>query len=410
MRNTVFFGLKTGHFLITILLLFSGCRNSTELSLSFGDPLSETAHIFTETYDGDVLVQIHLYSVFVAAMKEIGGPDEMEVIRGNDKEHYFIRPVDLLYENKIVIGVKFGVFHEEYGGKQIGTVTVYTYTDSHEPSSLLLNLKGHSDLQFDNLVDMHRYEVVNAIDRYEIEPKSEIELIACLSDAYTFNGSWSLADKTLIHFLHIAEDPTIEDYTPLQEDWQMDVSPDGIIRTFRSWYYQGGNGWGSSWQKDFIYYRSGEINHIIQGFYDWAYGDEMVHGNFPYMDETNIKTWGRGDDKIYLFEATFFDPLPIPFGDEKEPCKEFFTTLGAFRIVDGSLTPVSFMKTKKQTFDKVCVIAANENPRFYVNEGKGILGVPLVETGDYAFRGKYLVYEWNPKSGMFEYTGKKEKL
>ena len=397
-----------------ILIVFvSGCKHkASSLSLSYGDPLGETAHIFSETYIGDVLVQIHLYSIWVAAMKETGGPDEMDVISGDKKEHYYIRPSVLLHDKNTVTGVQYDVFPKEYGSEKIGSVTVYTYEDSKGPYCIVLNLLKFKNIQFDNIVDMHRYEVVNAIDRYAIESEDEINLIACLSDAYTFNGSWSLSDKTLIHFLYVSEDPTTVDFTPLQDDWLLAASPDGLIRTFRSWYYQGGNGWGSTWQQDFLYYRSGETNHIIQNFYDWSYGDEMVHGNFPTMDDSTIKIWGKGESKIYLFEATFYDPLPEPYNDDDAngPSREFFTTLGAFRIVDGSLTPAAILKTKKQTLDKVCVTATNENPHFYINESKGILGVPLVETGDYAFHGKYLVYEWNTKTGMFEFSGKKEKL
>ena len=406
--------------LAIILILVSGCNcKNAQIVLQRGDFLYENAHVFAEAYDEDILTQIHLYNELAGGYKEMGGPNLMNITRGNEIQTYYlhVQKTKMVEEDHAKCQEIIYTYSKEENGKTLGTVSLRSDSLLDTPESIRLKPKKGHEITFGTPISLHRHEVIGEIDNYmTIDNETEIKLVSALVFEPTVYDRWSLADKNLMLFLHKCEDPSEVDFSPLKDNWDMAVSPDGAIRTFVSWYYDGGNGLGSHWPVDILYYRSERTNHVISSFYDWAISEDgddinLVTGNFPFINGHSIKTFGKGEKTIYLFELTFEDPRPMPFvEDDTKHYKDYYSIVGAFKIVDGSLIPTKVFKTKTETLDKICVAAAEDIPRFVINESKGVLGVPLIEAGDYEFHGKYLVYEWNSKSGMFEYNDKKEKL
>lgn len=402
-------------FLAIILILASGCKSKiVQNGLRHGDFLYENAHVFACTYDEDILIQIHLYNEFAGFYKELGGPNRMDVTRGNDTQRYYLyvqktKMVEDGHQERQIITYTYSL---EEDGKTLGTVSLRSDMLLDTPESIRLSPKKGHDITFGTPISLHRHEVIGDIDYHgiiKIDNEAEIKLISTLVSYYHFYDNYSLADKNLMLFLHKCEDPTEVDFSPLKYNWDMAVSQDGAIRTFVSIYYSDGNGLGSYWPVGILFYRSEDTNHIIDNCYDWAFN--LVDGVFPRGIEQSIKTWNKSEKTIYLIGLTIEDYEPWTIVDDnRERCIGYYSIIGAFKIIDGSLIPAKVFKTKTQTLDKICVAAASNIPYFVVNESKGIFGVPLIETGDYEFHGQYLVYEWNPKSGMFEYNGRKDRI
>ena len=58
----------------------------------------------------------------------------------------------------------------------------------------------------------------------------------------------------------------------------------------------------------------------------------------------------------------------------------------------------------------ITVFSENGYALFKNDVKKGFLGIPLIESNDYQHHGKYIIYEWNSKTGLFEYNGKIDRM
>ena len=188
---------------------------------------------------------------------------------------------------------------------------------------------------------------------------------------------------------------------------QVSQSSDGVVQSFLIVSETGGSGSEAWSQSNIVQYRSAGVNHFIYDFDEW--NSHLMKGNFLHLYDVEIADWKDGNRTIYLFNNKYFDSHPMSFPGGADQAT--FSTIGAFRIVDGSLVPAEIFKTRNGTLNSIVVACASEEaPGFKVDKAKGVLGVPLIETDDYLFHGKYLVYDWNPDTGMFEYNGKKQPL
>ena len=108
------------------IAMAAGCKQkSTRQELEFEDFLYDNIHVFAHTYADDVFVQIHLYSIDEWGVRSMGGPREMEVIRGNDKEHYYLRLKKTSWREEgydKYEDVVYNLYLEEYADESEGTV------------------------------------------------------------------------------------------------------------------------------------------------------------------------------------------------------------------------------------------------------------------------------------------------
>ena len=393
--------------------LMAGCgQKSDQKELGPGDFLYDNAHIFAHTYVDDVFVQVHLCGLYEWGEEGFGGPREMEVIRGNEREHYYLRLKKIsrreeqyyLYED-----VVYNLFLEENATESVGTVAISCIPSECMLKRVELKIRKAASVELENVFAVNNGELVDSYTPSPDAPNNNVRLFECLRGELQPYDDWAQSDKLLMLFLFENEDPTKVDFSPM-ESWTITDSPDRAIRSFCSSYYSGGNGHGSVWEMNILYYRSGGVNHVVRDFDHWILELEDCDGNFPYLSDSKIWTWGKGEDTIYFFEDHYNDEVPQPFLENERFFRNEMAFLGAFRIVNGSLIPANVLKTKNDVLSKVLVCSDGPAADYKLDRKKGLLGVPLVEKDDYAFHGRYLIYEWNPQSGMFEYDGRKEKM
>ena len=396
------------------IAMAAGCKQkSTRQELEFEDFLYDNIHVFAHTYADDVFVQIHLYSIDEWGVRSMGGPREMEVIRGNDKEHYYLRLKKTSWREEgydKYEDVVYNLYLEEYADESEGTVLLSCIPYENKVERVELKLRKAAPVELENAFTLDNTELVESYTSFSDAPNTNVRLFECLRGGRQPDGDWAQSDKLLMLFLFENENPMKVDFSPM-ESWTIVDSPDGAIRSFWSSYYAGGNGFGSIWEMNILYYRSGDVNHVVREFDKWVCDEDgVLHGNFPYREDQKIWTWGTGENTVYFFENHYVDAIPIQFLDSQKYYRNEMALLGAFRIVNGSLIPAKVLKTKNDVLNKVAVYSDGPAANYKLDRRKGLLGVPLIEKDDYSFHGKYLIYEWNPRSGMFEYNGRKEKM
>lgn len=394
-------------FLIALCALFTCCGQSHShqlaekaLELDPGDFLYDNSHIYAQGYDGDDLVELHLFNDSHGYYAPNGGPDAITIMRGNINEDYTLRLES--------VGVKDDAYDVTYqildDGEDKGTVCFRgEWYEGQYGTIVLKNNKREVVFPYTMLIDGNE-ELIPREDA-----SAAIRLIAALNSVDRISEDWPIAAKNLDLFLHRdLEYGKIFDFTPLNEFWEIVKSSDGRLTSFLIDYYMGGNGAGSFNQRQILQFWSDGANHVIEDFDRWIWEAQTRGYNFPYLYSHRIHSWGKGADSIYFFEYSFIDDKPMPF-DDGEHAKEYISILGAFRIVNGSIVPVKVIKTKSSTLNMV-IVESSKEANYKLDTTNGVLGVPLIETDDYQHHGKYILYEWNPKSQLFEYNGRKERL
>ena len=382
-----------------VVLSLSGCGCSKDpVELVPGDYLYDMEHVFAHGYDGDELVELHLYDELTYYHLG-GGPDALTVLRGNKSENYTLKlefngvkddlavyEYALLDEKKNKVGTL--VFRGDYYDYMFGVFELKTKRKE---------VKCHYPL------------FINSYEKLipQGNETAALQLISALNCVDRVSEDWPVAAKNLDLFLHRDLKPET-DLTSLDRSLDIAHSPDGRLTSFFIRYYAGGNGPGSIEQREILQYWSEGNNHVIEDFDRWAEWENGSEYNSPYLSNHRMLSWGEGDDTLYFIEYSYQDQIPMVF-DDGEHAKKWITVLGAFRIVDGSIVPVEAIKTRNSSMSKVIVESENETG-FKLDAAQGVLGVPLIEKDDYHHHGKYLLYEWNPKSKMFEYNGRTERL
>ena len=389
-------------FLFTVVVLsLSGCgRSKAPETLAPGDPLYDMVHIFAHGYDGDELVELHLYDE-LSYYHLGGGPDAITVLRGNKCENYTLR-LDFNGVKDDSVVSEYRLLDEKR--KKVGTLVFRGEYDDYVSGVIELKTKQKE-------VECHHPLFINSYERLIPwgDETAALQLIAALNCVERVSEDWPVAAKNLDLFLHRdLEHGKKTDFSSLDDSWDVVHSPDGRLSSFLIDYYMGGNGAGSYGQREILQYWSEGVNHVIEDFDSWVDWENMPEYNIPYLCSHEIHSWGEGDDTLYFVEYLYQDQIP-KFLVEEEHVKEWISVLGAFRIVDGSIVPVEAIKTRDSSLSKVVVESENETS-FKWDTARGVLGVPLIETDDYLHHGKYLLYEWNPKSKMFEYNGRTERL
>lgn len=394
--------------LLTTLAVLASCGHShgnrraeKTLELEPGDFLYDNAHIYAQGYDGDDLVELHLFNdSYGYYYAPYGGPDAITITRGNQSEDYSLSLKS--------IGVKDETYEITYqildDKKDKGTVCFRAeWYDGQYGVIVLKNKKKEVIFPHTMLINGNE-ELIPREDA-----SSAIKLITALNSVERVSEDWPIAVKNLDLFLHRdLEYGEKTDFTPLNEFWEIVKSSDGRLTSFLIDYYMGGNGAGAFNQRQILQFWSDGANHVIEDFDRWIWEAQTYGYNFPYLYSHRIHSWGKGTDAIYFFEYSFIDDKPMTF-DDGEHAKEYISILGAFRIVNGSIVPVKVIKTKSSTLNMV-IVESSKEANYKLDTTNGVLGVPLIETDDYQHHGKYILYEWNPKSQLFEYNGRKERL
>lgn len=389
---------KITYILVMMLMACGQPKTNTYDVLQTDDLLYDVAHLFAHCYDGNELVQLHLYNSFCHRYYLLdGGPDALTITRGNKKNDYKLR----FYKNSSN-GPSFSLYNENED--KCGIVT-FCYNDDEPFGTITINKE--KKIRFDSDLFINVYEDLIPWDDNE----AAIQLIDALNNPFRAYQDWPIDVKNLSLLLHRnLEFGKQVDFTPLNDDFDIIKSPDGFLTSFLINYTAGGNGAGAYFQRTILQYWSEGVNHVIEDFDDWISEDGRLLGyNFPNLIRHNILASGLGDDIIYFFEYTYYDQMPVLF-DDNEHEKEYINLLGAFRIIDGSIVPVKIIKSKNALLSQVVVESDTEEARFKLDNKKGLLGVPLIETNDYQHHDKYLIYEWNSKTGLFEYNGKIDKM
>lgn len=381
-----------------VLMACGQSKTNKYIELKSDDLLYDIGHLFAHCYDGEELVQLHFYNTLSYYYFPTGGPDALTITRGNKISEYELR----LYKDSDD-GPTFSILNEK--NDKVGSVK-FCYDGNDAPFGTI-SLNKKTKICFEPDIFINGYEEL--ISRYDNE--AAIKLISALSGAGRVDEDWPIDAKNLSLFLHTYLDYGEKvDYTSLNDGWYIMKSPDGSLTSFLLFYYIGGNGAGSFYQRTILQYWSEGINHVIEDFDNWVSEDGILHGyNFPYLIDQNIMSSGSGDEIIYFFEYTFCDQKPMSF-DDNSYSKEYISILGAFRIIDGSIIPVKIIKSKNALLSQIVVESDTKESHFKLDNKKGLLGVPLIETNDYQHHGKYIIYEWNSKTGLFEYNGKIDKL
>lgn len=394
--------------LIASLALFSGCGSESSPELKPGDVLYGNAHLFANTHDGDALVQLHLFNLDARSYGDRRGPLEMNVLRGNDSAHYYLKLAKIIKDKKLDNAVNvFSILPDESASSApVGEVSVFTNCYFGDIDSLQLCLDD-TELSFVHFpISLSCDEtLLEDMRRYECDSDKEIRLIASLYNEFQGRSEWSIADKNLVLFLHLHENPSAVDYAPMEKDWHVTASADRNIISFWSLYYGGGNGRGSTWPVNLLYYKSEGVGHVATSFEEWAFDSEIESLNLYYPAERRIISWGEGHNKLYLFDFVYYDEYYIQRTD----------MLAAFWMVDGNLIPAEVIKPRGAAVSKISFTISNCSedtpvPRYKVDESRGILGVPLIDSNDDSFHDKYLIYNWNARTCQFEYNGRIEQL
>ena len=401
---------------VLIIALFSGCgKKDVRDQIKPGSYIYGKAHIFAETSDDEDFAQVHLYNNTAAQFKNYYGPEIVTIARGKEKDTLYLDLQKIVYKKRKEVATYN--LSSTYFGKHdsVGKLTI-SYDDYSYETSISIKVKNKYKLETSPVFTIGAPEVLIVDNQYRFEQyqKHNLKLIGSLYTDLEYDGR-AASDENLMLFLYLCKDATKVDFSQIEE-WESLASPDGLVHTFRVWYSNGGNGDGSYYPVEIMHYQHDGINHVKDGYADFIFDeDDDSLGNFNYIEKEIIYSWDqdKDNDTIYLIEQLFYDSHPKCFDENCKFLKNTYSVLIAFKFDNGRLKPAKVFKAKNELLNHIVVPtvdSVDDAPHYRILNAQGKLGVPLIESSDYCFHGKYLIYEWNPKSGLFEYNGKKERL
>lgn len=396
-------------FIITVIfLIIIGCGKKHNNNLYQYDYTYDNAHTFAQCYDDkNVLVEIHLFNSWAELYSSTNdGPDSITITRGNERRTYYLElsSIDKNDERYNGVNITYNIVKEDES--KLGTITLQKEQDRDQIDYIVLDIG--SKIEFEHIMCLNGSE--SLLSRKEND-QIAVQLITALAHYGRLTDDWPLADKNLALLLHsIWKYNERVDLSPIKDYWDIEKSEDGMITSILGDYYGGGNGFGSYWQREILQYWADKKNHVIEDFDRWIWEDESNECNFPYVYDRKIIPWKLGNETIYLFQYYYYDEMPRVFDGTDSFLKEHMSVLGAFKIINGSLTPAKIFKTKNDLLSSITVFSENGYALFKNDVKKGFLGIPLIESNDYQHHGKYIIYEWNSKTGLFEYNGKIDRM
>lgn len=393
----------------SFFLIIIGCgKKQSNNFLRQYDYSYDNAHTFAQCYDDkNELVEIHLFNSWADHYESTyDGLDSIIITRGNDRKTYYLEFYSIEKNEERYDGVNMTYNIVKEDESILGTITVQRDHYSDQIDYIVLDIGNK--IEFEHIMCLNGSE---SLLLRKGNDQIAVQLITALAHYGRLTDDWPVADKNLALLLHSIWDYKERvDLSPIKDYWNIVKSEDGMITSILGDYYGGGNGFGSYWQREILQYWSDNKNHVIEDFDRWIWEEESNECNFPFVYERSIIPWNFGDEKIYLFEYYYYDEIPRNFNETDSFFKERMSVLGAFKFINGCLTPVKIFKTKNDLLSSITVFSENGYAMFKNDVKKGILGIPLIDSNDYQHHGKYIIYEWNSKTGLFEYNGKIDKL
>lgn len=84
------------------------------------------------------------------------------------------------------------------------------------------------------------------------------------------SDDWPIAEKNLLVYACSSYEGDNYPFDGL-ENYLVSSSNDGKFCMFTSWYYNGGNGWGSTNEITFVRYKTDEHTYVIPFFIAWIF-------------------------------------------------------------------------------------------------------------------------------------------